>query len=224
MKKIILIEDREERQKLFMEDTELDLSLYDDILENTIGDKYEIIYEKLKNNTFNFDDYETIIVHKSAFHDDNRIILNKIRKHCQASKDKQLILFSGGITTNYYDNSECETIELNSKVFYSNNLKLFLEDAKMTKPNLLILSYGAQWELNSLLNVLEKINFFIEENRTEKYIIYTDFERETDFTLLHNFDFNLDESKIEDDVTCLDNIKELRDSINKHIEKEVLNA
>ena len=141
MKKILLIEDRLERQKLFMDDTKIDLTSYSDILDNITDNKYKILLEQLKNDTFNFDAYETIISHKSAFHDDNRSILNKIKNHCKFG-EKQLVLFSGGITANYYDNAEYEFMELNSKIFYSNNLKLFLEDARKNKPNLLILSFG----------------------------------------------------------------------------------
>ncbi len=222
MKKILLIEDRSERQKLFMDDTKIDLALYVDILDNITDNKYKILLEQLKNDTFNFNEYETVISHKSAFHDDNRLILNKIKNDCKAGK-KQLVLFSGGITANYYDNTECEFMELNSKVFYSNHLKLFLEDARKNKPNLLILSYGNKWKLDILLNIIEKINYFINTSNEED-ISYAEFENETGINYLHSFSFNYYKPKIEDDWTDLEEIKKIRNSIEMHIKQEVLNA
>lgn len=220
MKKILLIEDRPERQKLFMGDTKIDLTSYSDILDNITDNKYKTLLEELKNNTFNFDEYETIISHKSAFDDDNRLILNKIKNHCKASK-KQLIFFSGGISANYYDNTEYEFMELNSKVFYSKHLKLFLEDARKNKPNILILSYGNKWKLDTLLNVIEKINYFINTNNEED-ILYTEFENKTDLNYLSNFDYY--KPKIEDDWIDLEEIKKVKNSIETHIKQEALNA
>ena len=126
MKKILLIEDRKERQQLFINETDIDLNKYKDILDNAIDEKYDEIFYKLKANTFDFENYSTIISHKSAFDKDNSAMIEKLKDYCKTRK-KTLVFFSGGIDENYYNRSEYELILINSKTFYSQNIKLFLE-------------------------------------------------------------------------------------------------
>jgi hypothetical protein len=65
-----------------------------------------------------------------------------------------------------------EVLELNSKTFYSQNLTLFLDAIKEKNDNLLMLSYGKQWQLNIILNVIESLNLYIDTKdiKLRKYI------------------------------------------------------
>ena len=109
-----------------------------------------------------------------------------------------MVYFSGGISVSHYSQSqELEKLELNSKVLYSNNLKLILEHfQEHSEIELMILGYGKSWKLNILLNILEKINLFTAK-KSEEDILYEDFINETDFNLLEK-------------VTDKDEIKEMR--------------
>ncbi len=217
---ILIIEDKPERQKLFIKETEMDLDSYSDILDNMTGEKYKQILIELKNDTFDFDKYSVILCHKSAFNDDNIVILSKLENYCKA-KNKPLVLFSGGIDVNYYDNSNYETIEINSKVFYSNHLKLFLESKREGKQNILILTYGDKWKLNILLNVLEKVNLLIEKS-TKNIISFTRFILDTDYIYLDDLNLDIYEPMKEGNKISIDEIQKIRLDIENHIKRVVI--
>ena len=122
-------------------------------------------------DNFNLEPYDIIISHKSAFGEQNVKVLKKLEDHCKEFK-KTLILFSGGIVGNFYNRQEYEILELNSKLFYSNNLTLFLEAFKHNDENILMLSYGEQWSINIVMNVLERINLYLDtqDKKLFKYI------------------------------------------------------
>ena len=153
MKKVLLIEDRYKRQRLFSQQTGIELEKYSDILDNCIEDKYNAFLNEMLIGDFDLSPYDIIITHKSAFGDDNDNVLKKLQEHCK-KHSKPLVLFSGGIVGNYYNSEVYEVMELNSKTFYSQNLILFLDAIKEQNENLLMLSYGRQWKLNIILNVI----------------------------------------------------------------------
>lgn len=161
MKKILLIEDRHKRQRLFRQQTDIKFEDYNDILDNCIEDKYNAFLSEMLIGSFDLSSYDIIISHKSAFADANELILKKLTDHCK-KHSKSLVLFSGGIVGNYYTSDEYEVLELNSKTFYSQNLALYLETIKTDNDNLLMLAYGKQWELNIILKVIESINLYID--------------------------------------------------------------
>ncbi len=171
MKKVLLIEDRYKRQRLFRQQTGIELEKYSDILNNCIEDKYNAFLNEMFLGNFDLSSYNIIITHKSAFGDDNDVILKKLKKHCKRYTIP-LVLFSGGIVGNYYNSDVYEVLELNSKTFYSQNLILFLEAIKEQNENLLMLSYGKQWKLNIILNVIESLNLYIdtEDVLLRKYV------------------------------------------------------
>jgi len=221
MRKILLIEDRSQRQKLFGNENGIDFALYDDILENAIDEKYRILLDELKNDTFNFDNYSLIIAHKSAFEDNNISILKKIENHCKENK-KTLVLFSGGIEGNYYhDENDYISIEITSKTLYSQNIKLFLEDFRLGNNNPLILSYGEDWKINILLNSLEKINYLLENNEKES-IFYKRFVEDSKIELVEDLDLQLYQAILEGRKISKNEIIKVRDSIFSKI-KELSN-
>ncbi len=173
--KILLIEDRADRQRKF---TKIDFFQYP-MVDNKIGDAYKVIEKAFNEEQFELNDYDLIISHRSAFGENNSKVLSKIKEFCKKSK-KQLILFSGGISVPFYATTPFESLSINSKELYGDNLELFLEDAQANKrSNLLLLAYGKNWELNILLNTLEKINMFLV--KYEKSITYSRFKLDTKY-------------------------------------------
>jgi len=182
MKKILPIEDRVTRQAFFLEEMKINLEDYSDILDNMIDDGYEEAKEQILHDSFNFEKYDYIISHKSAYENDNALVISKLQNYVKESQ-KTLIFFSGGISVNYYSNSEFEFLELNSETFYSNNLKLFLDSIRAENENILMLSYGKNWELNIISNVLEKTNLYLGQNGDKK-TVYSRFDIYTDMNKL----------------------------------------
>lgn len=219
MKKILLIEDSKERQQLFMNDTDIDLSKYSDILYNAIDEKYDEIFYKLKNGSFDMENYSIIISHKSAFGKHNSVIIEKLKDYCKIYK-KPLIFFSGGIDENYYYKSEYKFILTNSKTFYSQNIKLFLEAFKDGKEDILMLLYGRRWRLDIALNVLEKLNFFLQKNG-ENDIDYDDFTKKVNIHLLNQIKFDYKLTKDEFDEISKDEIEELKVKLYRYIQESI---
>lgn len=209
--KILLIDDRTPRQQKFVNEIQLDLNDYKEILENCIDEKYDDLYKKLKSDEYDLNIYDVIITHENAFGKDNSIILSKLERYCK-NKSKSLVIFSGGIdTSNYQQYDKYEILKINSKILYSENLKLFLEECKTNKQELLILNYGNQWKLNILLNILEKINYFISTNDAEM-VYFEDFIDECKIKLIEPLNLNI--YTIEEDMEVnISEIIKLRDNI-----------
>jgi len=218
MKKILLIEDREERQKNLLQLVNINLNKYKNILDNIIEDRFITFIKDINNNSFDFSPYDVIIAHQSIFIEDKRDILSKIRDACE--KGKRLVLFSGDKEISSYSDSSYEELGLSSKKLYSKNLELFLEAFQKGEINIRIIAFGTHWKANIMLNVLEKINLFIETNSDED-IDYDEFLNTTGFLSMNNIDIELYKMKLDDN--WVDNISEiikLRDSL-KTIIKEL---
>ncbi|WP_151899694.1 hypothetical protein [Sulfurimonas hydrogeniphila] len=219
---ILLIEDRAKRQALFMQDTHIDLGLYSDILDNFIEKKYDTFVKDMLNDNFDFSPYDIIITHKSAYEDDNTLILDKLKTHCETNK-KALVFFSGGVDENYYHNANYEFIITNSKVFYSRNLELFLQSYRENNHNLLMLIYGQRYKLNIALNIFESLSLFVERNRDQKTINYKKMIEVVDMYLLEDiqFDFKIEKDKF--NKVAFENILELKKSLSNYIKKSIEN-
>ena len=218
MKKILLIEDRTERQNLFINDTKITLNEYDNILDNRINEKYHSFVEAIKNDAFSLDSYAVIIAHKSAFENDNTSIIQKLEKHCK-NHQKTLVFFSGGIDCNYYlEEDNYKIIEVSSKTLYSQNIKLFLENFRKGNNNPLILSYGKKWKINILLNVLEKINYLLETNERET-IFYEDFTEDCNIEMLDTLDIKVYKPVLlnSQEISKVEIVK-FRDNLLNHIQ------
>jgi hypothetical protein len=222
MKKILLIEDRKERQQRFVNHTNVDLNEYSDMLENKIGQAYDEVYEFFKKGEFDFDDYVMVIVHKSAFNGDTQEVLYGIENECK-NRAIPLVLFSGGITANYYEEEKSfKKLELNSKDFYSQNLKMFLENYRENSNiELLILSYGRRWKLDIVLNCMEKINIFIEMHKNEEDILYDEFVIHTEFHLLESLKVKYYKPSIENGWLYLSELKKIALSIELYIKESI---
>ncbi len=217
---ILLIEDRVDRQKYFMSEADIDLDRYSDVLDNMIKSKYHEFVQKIKADTVDLDKYTVIVSHKSAFGDDNIGILQKLENYCR-QYNKPLVLFSGGTDTNYYENIDFELLELNSKLFYSDNLQLFLKETEEGTSNILTLAYGKQWKLNILLNVLEKINLQITANIA---LDYEEFQLDTNSDLLDDIEVKLHVPIIKNGAISIDEMKKVGLDLEQYIRKVVTYA
>lgn len=213
MKKIALIEDRYSRQNHFLDQNSIDLNDYENVLENFVEEKASNLLEQISNNSFDLSDFEIIVCHKSV--ENNTVILGNLKNYCQ-NHHKTLVLFSGGISVNYYDNTEFEILELNSKTFYSQNLVLFLEALKTGNEDVLMLCYGEHWKQNIVANVLEKINLFI-------FDLQSGIENPTNFIIdndLKKIDYDFYNIK----AKTLNEIIFFRDSLEQYFELGVLKS
>ena len=211
---ILLIEDRAQRQFRALNLVGFSLAEYSDVLENAVPDRYDEIYQALKEDSFDFSQYSFIISHKSAFDNDNAAILQKLKAGCK-KEGIPLVLFTGGIETSYHD-SEDLYAEMRSNALYSENLKLFLESARADKPYMLILLYGLEWKLNIMLNTLEKVNLAIEKDDEDR-IFYKRFVSETGIENLHVLDIKTYEPKREGKYTSKVEIKKCADALLEHV-------
>lgn len=214
MKKVLLIEDITKRQ------SNIKLEPYKEVLDNSIEDNYLKTYNSLKDDSFDFSKYDIILCHKSAFFNDVAKIISKLENYCNDTQTS-LVLFSGGIDTSSYFNNNYEQLSLNDADFYSENLTLFLDEYKKDNKNILILLFGTRWKLNIILNVFDKMNYFIGINKDKKDIVYSKFVTNTEINLLDNLDIEFYKMEIEDNWVYMSEIIKLRDDIKNKIEELV---
>ncbi len=223
MKQILLIEDIASRQKSFLGEADVSLDSYSPKIDNRIGDRYLELFEQLKECDEIgikelFDDYSCITVHWSAFESYKETIRYKLEKYCK-EEEKPLIAFSGDHESDHYTVADgLKKLVLNSKTFYSKNLEFFLDNYDGNTPNILMLSYGKYWETSVYLNVLEKINLFIENNSTKKDIVFSTFKRIVKIEELDHVNYNYEAVlKIKDDWIYLDDISIFENKLKSKI-------
>lgn len=221
MKKIMLIDDRTERQIKFYEETGVNLDEYSDVLDNFTADSYEELLKDFKSNDFSIiEKYEVIITHRSAFGDLNGLVISNFKELCK-QKNKSIVFFSGGISSISIKNSPFVHLLLNSKKFYSNNLKLFLELSKNNKPNLLVLAFGENWKINLLLNSLEKINLEVGKNIEKEELRWDGFKMKTKLELISDF-VKIKEPELVNNFVSIQNLKKLTKDITNQIKQQVV--
>ncbi len=145
--KISIIEDRIGRLEQY---ADFDLKSYKSVSIIT-GSEFDTLVNSLKiNDTSILDQFECIASHRSAFSTEVR---DTLKDYCR-SKRKPLIFFSGGITSSVIKDVEFPFLHINSRDFYSENLKLFIEKfEENSNINLLVLQFGRKWKLSLLLNL-----------------------------------------------------------------------
>jgi hypothetical protein len=168
--KAILIEDRPDRQRIFLPNNESDI----DVLRNINGlyfpngqDCKEIIYA-INNEDYEFNDLNLIMIHKSSLTVKGINFLNK------QSKEKKIatVYFSGSIDQLIYNNESFECLNINSKEFYSFRLipfiKNFIEDRN---PHILELN-NKDWKLSYMFLIKQLLqNRKIEKEEDEIYLL-----------------------------------------------------
>ena len=220
--KILLIEDKRHRQDIFLKESKIDFSAYEDVLVNSVGDDYEVLSKQFKNDDQieNLDDYAVIVSHKSAFEKKNTSVCAKLERYCKEHK-KVLVWFSGGIDANYYiEENGYELLEINSMTLYSENIQMFLDDFRNGGVNPLILSYGYKWKLNIVLNALEGLNLFMQKEKKEK-VLTSVFYRDNPY-MKELIDFTIPLYVPEGNKINMDEIKKIKESIEKYIAEEII--
>ncbi|SDZ92890.1 hypothetical protein [Bizionia paragorgiae] len=156
MKKVILIEDRPNRQINFTKKLNKDLNKIS-ILENVCGFEKFNTYKKIlsSSNLSQLDDFQVIIVHRSALSANERLRLVDFAK----KNSKTLVLFSGGISSVTLQNiGNGILLTINSKDLYSNSFINYLENDDL---NILLLAFGENWKINLEVSLLDKLIFYI---------------------------------------------------------------
>ena len=149
--KIAIIEDRIVRLEKYVD---FDLKKCKAVTIIT-GLEFDNLIGALKSNdTKPLDEYECIASHRSALSSEVR---DRLKEYCRIRR-KPLIFFSGGITSSVLKDLDFPFLHINSKDFYSENLKMFIEACDESNAiNLLVLQFGKKWKLSLLLNLRNNI-------------------------------------------------------------------
>jgi hypothetical protein len=157
MKKVILIEDRPNRQVDFIKKINKNLNEIS-ILENICGfEKFNHYKEILSSGSLTeLDKYQVIIVHRSALSGSERLRLIDFSRN----NAKTLVLFSGGISSVTLQKlgTGGTLLTINSKDLYSHSLINYLKSKEL---NVLELAFGENWKINLEVNLLDKLIFYM---------------------------------------------------------------
>ena len=149
--KIAIIEDRIARLEQF---TDFDLRQCKSVKIITGLEFDKLINSLNSNETKPLDDYECIASHRSAL---SNKVRDTLKEYCTLRR-RPLIFFSGGISSSVLKDLDFPFLHINSKEFYSENLKLFVEAFEESNTvNLLVLQFGKKWKLSLLLNLRNNI-------------------------------------------------------------------
>ena len=150
--KIAIIEDRIGRLD---QSVEFDIRGCKEVTIITGADFDKLIVSLEAKDTTPLNIYDCIASHRSAL---NNEIRDTIKEYCKV-KSKPLIFFSGGISSSVFKDIDFPFLHINSKDFYSSNLKIFIDNyQKNNIINLLILQFGNRWKLSLLLGLRNRIS------------------------------------------------------------------
>ncbi|MCG3651390.1 hypothetical protein L5F32_03790 [Aliarcobacter butzleri] len=198
MKKLLIIEDKTDRQRNFVSSEKLDI--FNKILKNAIDKDCATILEQFEKDNFNIlEEYEYIAIHESIFKPYEEEIFEKVKKYIK-DKDKKLILFSGGLFSVFLQKTQ-NILYLSDYTFYS-NLKIFLNNLDKKIEDILMLAYGECYIINPLIEIKNSINRFLDENKTVNEFRFKSVQSKTNFNQIDkhiNFSDYQEEGKITKD-------------------------
>lgn len=161
--KALLIEDRIQRQQNQLGDKLVDLFNISFLTNISGGQNFNDIWDKLNNKEYSvLDEYDVIMLHRSAFDTNTRNGLIEYLK----KTDKKVVFFSGGISScqsNKIENLDFLLINVNE--FYSENLFLFLNN---NAQNLLELAFGNKWQISILMDAYDKLLLYSKSLNTRR--------------------------------------------------------
>ena len=163
MSRAILIEDRSERQRIFLERKDVELDEFT-VLKNICGgnepERFKTDFLEQERIREELSDYDVVMTHRSAWSPEVRMSL---REFCE-KEQKALVFFSGGISsTTFYQKQGFQFLTMNSGDFYGANLKLFLQSLEDESPvNLRILAFGDNWKFELLAKLRMKLSNALE--------------------------------------------------------------
>lgn len=126
MRKILLLEDRPERQRMFLPNGENDVSVLrnmQDIVMPELEYCKTTISNINSNKNFIIEEISLIVLHESSLTTQGLRFLNKI---CKENKIGA-ILFSGGISQTAFNNEDYDMLYVNSSDLYTERFISFLE-------------------------------------------------------------------------------------------------
>lgn len=209
MKKVILIEDRPNRQIDFISRINRDLNKIT-ILENVCGfEKFSIYKEIISSDKLDeFSVYDVIIIHRSALSTNERLrLINYVSQN-----SKTLVLFSGGISSVTLQKiNKGDLLTINSKNLYNQSLINYLENGNL---NILELAFGKNWKINLEVNFLDKLIFYMI-NYNEKPLIMVLHELEVTEWIKDNY-FKNSGGKID-----LSDLEEIKNSLQISLSKSL---
>lgn len=156
MKKVVLIEDRPNRQLDFTRKLNCNLNKIE-ILKNICGGQELIQYRELivSNDFTKLKPFDVIIIHRSALNTMDRLKLIDFVK----TQAKTLVFFSGGISSiSLQKLGSGNLLTINSKNIYSSNLISYLNDGAT---NILKLAFGEYWKINLEVSLLDKLVLYL---------------------------------------------------------------
>lgn len=156
-REILLVEDRISRMEQFIN---FDLSTNDAIDLKRETELVGLLKQINQNDISQLLNYKCLIFHSSSL---SNIHKSNLKSFCKEN-NKNLVFFSGGITSSFYQDSDFPFLNINSKVLYKDNLKYFIDNFDPHNVNLLMLQYNDKWDLNILLNTRNKLVKFKEES------------------------------------------------------------
>jgi len=168
--KAILIEDRPDRQRIFLSNNEIDIDVLKRIdgLYHPSGQDCKDIINELNNENYKLNDLDLIMVHKSSLTSKGINFLNKQSKE----KNISTVYFSGGIDQLIYNNESFECLNINAKEFYSLRLIPFIKSFVENKnPHILELN-NKDWKISYMFLIKQLLqNRKIEKDEDEKYLL-----------------------------------------------------
>lgn len=171
--KIVLIEDRTERQRRLLSPFGLTVN---DLLqkEGLDAGEFRIYLDSLENEKMEiFDEYDLIMGHKTALGSNS----SRLIEYCEKER-KDLILFSGGVSSSTFlsmnkkqsDDKECAYLQVSDVQFYSKHLIPFIEKyLKGDFESLIEIKEGENWRKGYLMRYRELLALE-EADQREKHL------------------------------------------------------
>jgi hypothetical protein len=201
MDKILLIEDRVNRQKKYLGEKLSDLNKYQNLVNICGGMEFDKVYNDFLCSRFEIiNDFSCLLIHRSAFPVNTRNELIQFVKQ----RNLKVVFFSGGISDIELSQiGKSELLLIDVSKFYSKNLLVFLEN---NANNILELAFGKDWQISILADTLEKLILYCKSFKACPMI-----KIERDLNLnnwVRNQYFNLNSHSNVIELSILENLKE----------------
>ncbi len=170
MKRIILFENRPERQKVYLPGGDDDIRA---LKEFDCLQIYTPEHDKLiaSNNLDFLKDFDLLIFHRSYLIEFKAgSMLNAIIIFCK-QYNKDVIFFSGGVNSSFYSQENhfsYQSLTINAKEFYANFLNFIFGYSKTEEETCLLkLKYGENWEIMYMLQLRDLLTMEFQDSNNE---------------------------------------------------------
>jgi hypothetical protein len=162
MKKAILLEDKVNRQENFSRKAGIELSSLKNLHNVAGGSEFSEHISRMGQNDFGgIEQYDALIIHRSVLSELQRNLFFEYAKR----RSFPLVYFSGGSTSSTLSNKDgFPFLSIDSDLLYSSNLVEFMTEMNEGRIIPEILIFGKSWLLNMILNLIRKVNSYINGN------------------------------------------------------------